>query len=291
MSSYQLELPLERPKESDRNHEQGGRSFYFFDIDDNIINLSTPIILFHKITHAEKLISSQELAEHGKDVGVRGPFIDYYYNYDDAVGSFRNFRDVGVSKLQRLFGKRERFEEDIRRVISMPESSWKAASWKYFYYATFNQRPVSLITARGHYPETIKKGLNYLHEKGFIEHRPNYLSVYPVSNLETRKLLGDSDFKQSVSELKKRAIIKSVEKAIELYGENPHHRFGMSDDDKKNVELITEAMLLLKKRFPLMSFFVIDTHSGTCIKKEILENRVEESFFEGKNDIQFMFKE
>jgi hypothetical protein len=44
----QLELGETRKREPDRNLHRGGRSFYFFDFDDNIAFLTTPLILFHK---------------------------------------------------------------------------------------------------------------------------------------------------------------------------------------------------------------------------------------------------
>ena len=53
----QLELELERPLEADRNSHLGGKSFYFFDFDDNVAYLSTPIVVFHKDSGAEKFIS------------------------------------------------------------------------------------------------------------------------------------------------------------------------------------------------------------------------------------------
>ena len=49
----QLDLELGRTPEPDRNHEMGGRSFYFFDIDDNIFSLNTPIFIFNKDTSEE----------------------------------------------------------------------------------------------------------------------------------------------------------------------------------------------------------------------------------------------
>jgi len=98
---------------------------------------------------------------------------------------------------------------------------------------------------------------------------PNYLSLYPVSHKETRLSLGDSEFNQGTAELKQRAIRASVEHAIEQYGYNPHHRFGMSDDDPKNIQLILEEMTRLKSRFPEMSFFLIETQHGSFIKNEI----------------------
>jgi len=271
MKSQQLQFNLNRPQEADRNYEQGGRSFYFFDFDDNIINLLTPIVLFHKNTKDEKLISTHELAEHGQSIGISGIYADYKFDFDDSVGSYRFFRDsTTITDI-----KEKNFTKDIYQVINKPQFKWKGPSWKYFHYATFNQRPLTIITARGHSPEVIRQGINILLEENHIEMEPNYLAIYPVSNPAIKQELGDEEELLSVSELKKLAIIKSVEKAIEVYGDNPLHRFGMSDDDAKNIELITEAMLVLKKLYKKMSFFVIDTQFGKCIKKEIFENYID----------------
>jgi hypothetical protein len=103
---------------------------------------------------------------------------------------------------------------------------------------------------------------------------PNYLSIFPVSNRQIRLSLGDHDLTQSVAMLKKSAIRASVEKAIQIYGYNPHHRFGMSDDDPKNIQLITEEMISLKTKYPEMSFFIVETQNGNYLKKEIFVNDV-----------------
>ena len=47
----------------------------------------------------------------------------------------------------------------------------------------------------------------------------------------------------------------------------------MSDDDEKNVELITEEMKYLKRKYPEMSFFVIQTFKDSFVKREILRHR------------------
>ena len=156
------------------------------------------------------------------------------------------------------------------------DTHWKAPSWDYFYHATYNQRPVSLITARGHHPNTIMEGMEQMVKAGYLPHSPNYHSIYPVSNPDIRKDLGDVNLNLSVAELKKHAIRASVEKAIELYGHSPFHRFGMSDDDHKNVELITEEMRDLKRKYPEMSFFVIETFKDSFSKREILINETRE---------------
>ncbi len=133
MKQKQLHFNLNRPKEADRNYEKGGRSFYFFDFDDNILNLLTPIVLFHKDTKEEKLISTAELAEQGQLIGKSGPYADYEYNFDDSVGSYRFFRDsYDTTDL-----REKNFTKDIYHAIEKAAFKWKGPSWKYFHYATF----------------------------------------------------------------------------------------------------------------------------------------------------------
>ena len=75
--------------------------------------------------------------------------------------------------------------------------------------------------------------------------------------------------KDPTSALKRIAIRRSVDRALELYGAEPEHRFGMSDDDPKNVNLIIKAMCDCKKKYLDKRFFVIDTHEGEKVKLEV----------------------
>lgn len=272
----QLSFDIIIPKETDRNFHLGGKSFYFFDLDDNVAFLSTPIIIFNKKTDAEIALSSGEFAKENRNIGISGPYADYYLNFNDAYGSFRHFRDKELHPQEIKEGKKQGFVEDILKAMKQLDTHWKAPSWDYFYHATYNQRPVSLITARGHHPSTIIEGIDQMVKAGYLPNAPNYHSIYPVSNPEIRKGLGDIQFKKSVAELKKHAIRASVEKAIDQYGYSPFHRFGMSDDDHKNVELITEEMRDLKIKYPEMSFFVIETFKDSFSKREILINETRE---------------
>ena len=62
MTEEQLELAQWLPYRADRNADYGGRSFYFFDLDNNILHLPTEIILFHRETRQELPILPDELA-------------------------------------------------------------------------------------------------------------------------------------------------------------------------------------------------------------------------------------
>ncbi len=269
----QLELEIGRPFELDRNAHLGGKSFYFFDFDDNVAYLSTPIVIFHKNTNEEKTISSGEFARENKNIGKSGRFADYFLNFDDIQGSFRHFRDKNFSLLDKIIRKKQVFLQDIEKALETKDYGWKAPSWNCFYHATFNRRPISIITARGHNQDTLIEGINLMVRDGHLPHSPNYLSIYPVSNPDVRIELGYKELKHSVPELKRAAIRESVEKAIQVYGYSPHHRFGMSDDDPKNVELVTEEMKELKRKYSDMSFFVIFTKENSFEKREIQISR------------------
>ncbi len=268
----QLELGETRLKEPDRNYHRGGRSFYFFDFDDNIAFLTTPLILFHKETKEELFLSSGEWSVHHASVGKSGPYSEYSISYDDESGSFRRFRDLDFSEVEKLADKKQLFVQDVQEALKLPDLQWKGPSWNCFYHATFNQRPISIITARGHLASTIQEGVREFVKGGHLPSEPHYLSIYAVSNKEIRRHLNDAEFTASTAELKQRAIRASVEKAIEVYGYSPHHRFGMSDDDPKNIQLVVEEMTRLKSSYPEMSFFMIETHQGDFIKHEITQH-------------------
>lgn len=269
ISKGQLELEIRRQKERDRNFHLGGRSFYFFDFDDNIAFLTTPLILFHKESGAELPISSGEFAQAHSSIGKNGVYQNYEIRFDDHVGTFRCFRDHNEEELRKMGLKSQIFVEDVAAALGLNDLQWKGPSWSCFYHAAFNQRPISVITARGHHPETIKEGIRQFVDRKILPQEPNYLSIFPVSHKPTRVILGDENYTDSTAVLKQKAIRASVEQAIEIYGANPHHRFGMSDDDPKNIQLITEEMTRLKTDYPEMSFFMIETHNGNFIKHEI----------------------
>jgi hypothetical protein len=259
----QLELDLAREFQPDRNHERGGRSFYFFDLDDNVFYLPTPMFVYHKGTGEELQMSTGEFAQIAKQIGKEGFYQDFEIRLDPQTGSYRKFRDLGLDV--------EVFEQDILNVVSESNYHWKGPSWSCFYHATFNQRPISIITARGHSPLTIKKGLNVLYRTGQIKFNPNFLGVFPVSHKDTRVILGETESEElSIPELKRRAILNSVEIAMKKYGVNPYHRFGMSDDDPRNLDLIRDAMTELKSKYPKNSFYVISIHGEEMFKEEII---------------------
>lgn len=265
-------LPVDLFREQDRNFEKGGRSFYFFDFDDNVIHLATKTLLFPKSGGEPMEVSTSDFPIVSHQIGKPGPWADYEIRLDPFRGSFRNFRELPPELLQ---GKPQPLIADMMEALSQPFLDWRGPSWDFFVKAVHNNRPVSIITARGNHPHTIRRAINILRNSRDLGACPNYVSIYPVSNPETRLALGDTEQKWSTAELKKSAIKHAVRDAFECYGQNPHHRFGMSDDDPSNVALIIEAMRELKAEYPDNAFFVINTHGRQLLKEEILIDRVQ----------------
>lgn len=208
---------------------------------------------------------------------------------DDETGSFRYFRDLKLNWVQRVLGKNfgfhQNFVKDMNEILKVPAEQWQGPSWSCFYHAVFNLRPISIITARGHHPDTIKEGISRLVKYSYLPNEPNYLSVFPVSHQETKKKLMGAQVTDSISALKQRAIRESVKKAIEVYGYSPFHRFGMSDDDPKNVKMITDEMVRLKSDYPDMSFFVFSTEGGQLIRREIFSHYTSDELVKSPNQL------
>lgn len=284
-ATHQLELPLKRAYEPDRNLKEGGRSFYFFDFDDNIAFLSTPIFIFHKDTGLELSLSSHEFAQHSQWIGEKGPYKEYAVKYCDLTGSFRCFRDQEFSMVEKFMGRRQKFVDDLAHALGFEDFKWKGPSWNCFYHAVYNRRPISIITARGHHPKTMQNGLNLLANEGHLPHKPNLFAIFPVSHPGVRKKLGLGPNART-PEAKQKAIRRSVELAVKKYGLGPH-RFGMSDDDPQNVHWITEEMSVLKREFPHMSFFVIETSGGKMVKREVFIDHTEDEVLDISSQLTF----
>ena len=261
--------------EPDRNFSQGGRSFYFFDFDDNVIHLPTKIVLFHKNSKKEVEVSTTDYAHIQHLIGKSGEWLDFELNFDPGVGSFRNFREQPTLK-----ASDQPLIKDMLSALTHQFVEWRGPSWDFFVHAVNQNRPISIITARGHHPHTIRRAIDILVLSRDLKAHPNYLSLYPITHPEVRTRLGDVEQKAGTTALKKAAIMAAVRDAFECYGENPAHRFGMSDDDPANVAVIIEAMEELKKIYPDNAFFVINTHGRQLVKQEILASgKVEESNF------------
>jgi hypothetical protein len=249
-------------------------SFYFFDFDDNIMFLSTPILIRNTSTKRSKKVTTTEFAGIRMVLGQPGQ----WQPFEVFDGTYSHFRDIPPDKLKP--GQEQYFVRDLAKAVSAPTKAWQAPSWPLFVHACEKQRPVAIITARGHSRETLQAGIRLLADRKLIPREPNYLAVYPVGHPQVidelmgsltdpaeRTRIGAS--KDSTSDLKRLAIRQAVETALHVYGAEPEHRFGMSDDDPQNVDLIVKAMCDCKTKHMKKRFFVINTHQGEWVKLEV----------------------
>ncbi len=265
--------------EPDRNYLKGGKSFYFFDFDDNVMFLPSSLYLFHKETNEEIAISTAEFARENSQIGKSGVFREYKIIDNCLSGTYRDFSDTAFDL------NRESFSQDVKRALSKNKSEWMGPSWRRFRRAVFNRRSIALITARGHHPDILRNGVHLLKARGYLTHEPNYLGIYPVSYKSMHKLLGGGESRLTIPELKYKAICHAVEEAMRVYGANPYHRFGMSDDDPSNIKLIIQAMREMKSRYPENSFFVISTHKRSMVQLEIFLDHTEEDIIRSERGL------
>jgi predicted enzyme related to lactoylglutathione lyase len=236
----------------------GSISFYFFDVDDNLLILSTKVYLWNAETKSEQAISSAEFADIQSLLGRPGPRQAW------AVGpnTFRDFNDQPGTPEQQSFVR------DIETAIE-GVAPWQGPSWPLLLHAAKMRRPTVVISARGHAPKTIEAGFQKLVNLGQLPCVPPLLGIYTVTNQDVRKGLGVTDDAMTIPSVKKIAITKGVEVALARYGAAPAHRFGMSDDDPANVALAISAMRDCKLKYPDKRFFVINTNGKEFVKLEI----------------------
>jgi hypothetical protein len=237
----------------------GSISFYFFDIDDNLLFLPTQLYLWNAETQQEMALTSGEFADVQGELGRPGK----WHAWAVRPETFRDFRDLpGVAASQQTFVR------DIRAAVESGKT-WQGPSWPLLVHAAANERPIACVTARGHEPATIEAGLFALVKRGEIATVPPIVGLYAVSNPGVLKALGVTDPHMTVPSIKKIAIRDAVARGLQQYGAEPPHRFGMSDDDPNNVTLAISAMRDCKMKFPDKRFFVINTNREEFVKLEI----------------------
>lgn len=237
----------------------GSISFYFFDIDDNLFFLPTPLYLWNAESQIEQAVSSGQFAQIQNELGRPGKWQAWAIREE----TFRAFRDQpGLPPAQ------QSFVVDLLKTASA-STAWQGPSWPLLLHAGAKQRPIAMVTARGHEPATIEYGLSVLVERGLLPAVPPILGIYTVSNLGVRARLGAGDPAMTIPSVKKLAIKDAVKTALQKYGAIPPHRFGMSDDDPTNVVLAISAMRDCKLIYPDKRFFVINTNREEFVKLEI----------------------
>lgn len=259
--------------------------YYAFDWDDNILRMPTVI-------HMERLVDGEWVPTDVTTADfavVRGDTENYRILNGDPAAAFSEFRDNGPR------GK-DAFLLDVKKAIA--EDRY-APAWDDFVECLTSGAIFAIITARGHEPEAMRPGIEYIidsvltdeQKQEMYSHLLAYLYMFKDENIENvSRLL------ENLSEPSKDPIVKAYLDNCDLVGvsapsrsgsaSNPEKakeealmqfadkadrfasmigkkaRIGFSDDDPGNVRHITElAKDLHHERFAnIISFTVKDTN-------------------------------
>lgn len=122
--------------------------YYAFDVDDNILHMDTKIQMDKK--QGEEWVpisvSTSQFAE------IRNDKENYRLRNDSPVEAFSEFRDTGPRG-------DSAFLEDVKTAISKKSF---APSWESFVKCLSEGSIFAIITARGHEPSSIRKGIEYI---------------------------------------------------------------------------------------------------------------------------------
>lgn len=226
------------------------------DFDDNIVYLNTPIYIFHKVTHEELALSTKQYAAHKATIGHSGPYADYVFAFG-SNGSFRKFEDNATGEPSANL--MEALKNAIQDIPENPASQakelaeWQGPSWSYFNRA-LNQSEsahwVSIITARGHSPQSFTKAFQYLQELGYLKHLPDEENIYPIT-YKKRGEIGSIAGEKALRLLSRLDQIQALalgEDMIEVWDSDGIekkrlHLFGFSDDDTENYQTCLQAVV------------------------------------------------
>lgn len=232
--------------------------YYAFDWDDNLMYMPTKIILSDEEGN-EVPMSTEDFAEHRHQIGKE----EFEYNGHKIVGyadqPYRNFREGGDKQ----------FKIDAMKAKTGP-------AWSDFVEAINNGSIFSIITARGHNPNTLKdaiynlivsdhQGINKdlllknlrkyrdisgMEDKSDVELIKDYLDMnkyYPVSFLDPTgagnpEQLKVDAMREFISYVKSQA--KQLGKKLYLKNDVKNNfvpSIGFSDDDIRNVEVMKKS--------------------------------------------------
>lgn len=251
--------------------------YYIFDWDDNILHMSTKIIMEKLIDNKWELVEvpTYDFTKIRKDTNYRIP----QNNYDLA---FQNFSDTG-QKGENIF------LEDMKHAINNKNFG---VSYNAFKKCLIDGCLFVCLTARGHEPNSIRKGIEYFIEtqltlsekeimlsnlKMFCEifnSNNNLISDYldlcqyiGVSSEYFKKLVLDNglyegnNFNPTNTELSKKIASKYIIEQLHKYKLNDDFtvKIGFSDDDKGNIESILSLFKEMKLYYPTTDFVIYNT--------------------------------
>ena len=289
-------------KKFNENVDKGKLFFYCFDWDDNILNMPTEIMVKTKDGN-EVGMSTSDFAIHRSKLGKE----EFEYKGNTIVGldystAFRNFRDEADPEI---------FKKDVSKALSLGSFG---PAWNDFIECLTNGSIFAIITARGHEPEGMRKGVEFVIDSLTQEEKSKmydsllmFLQLFGVergreTNYESLSNFSKSDLVQDYLDLchfvgvsapsrggspanpeaAKEEALKDFVRDVNDYASriNYNAKVGFSDDDPGNVRHMTHALssedLDHEKLWPFITEFVIkDTNKPEdVVKTNIPTSRV-----------------
>lgn len=264
--------------------------FYLFDWDDNILMMDTNIIMEKKEDFGvwkEVRVSTSDYSEFRNDSNYRIPLKNGKPNYNKC---FKYFGDIGQGNI---------FLKHTKDAI---KKNAYAPSYSAFKRCLIDGNLFSIVTARGHKPDTIRESIRYIIDHVFsdeernemLDNIKNYQQIFhgrigenPLEiYLENCKYIGvsspyflniikDYDVDPKDTEMAKTiAVERFVDSVIETVGKIrdkvDNVSIGFSDDDIKNIQAVEDLFKnRLKSKFENVKFVIYDT-SESSYKKVVV---------------------
>ncbi len=220
-----------------------------FDWDDNVLHMDTKVVLFHRDDGRELELGTEEFAVIRKQIGQPGPWEGWETQSGQKDGTFRNFRDFGDPGV---------FLRDLDRALARGPEVFAAPWFAAFQRAMAHEetaRASTIITARGHFPHTLRAGLERMRDAGLIKNVVPLENIYPVSlpGLADRiggSALSPSDAKVEVmlgflDRLQAKPFGPAAQRVVPPDGEptkRPMHLWSFSDDDRGTFDRTVERL-------------------------------------------------
>jgi hypothetical protein len=155
--------------------------YYAFDWDDNILHMPTEIFLLND-KGEEVGMSTRDFAKYRSLIGVE----DFDYNQNIIVGfandSFRYFRDQVDPNI---------FVKDVQKAL---DNDMRAKSYNKFIKCLTTGSLFAIITARGHEPETMRRGIEEVIKRFSSTERTSMLDHLKLfAHLFNKKITSDEE--------------------------------------------------------------------------------------------------
>lgn len=280
--------------------------YYCFDWDDNLLTMPTLILMDHRVD--DKWVFNPVSTEHFAEIRSDK---ENWRPSQEVPNAYIEFSDDGSRG-------ESAFLEDLKTAIggsvSPQDPVKKSPSWNTFIKCIVNGSLFSIITARAHKPETLRKGVewiidNYLSFEQKKEMYNNCLAFYYIfgvpgrfeptfDNISKHPLIskwldqcgfygvsykgfiekhksGGAESPEVGKEIALREFVDRVARFAQQLGVK--FKLGVSDDDRKNYLHLTSVLSELKKIYPEGEFTGIFTGGGQYQKNDISDERKLES--------------